>query len=112
MVFVKGKADYRRERPNILASEVIPLEKIRRKEAGQGVRITPGRQGRDQGEGDADPHDLPVPPGQAARSSWSYTTDKGKVYATADRQLCVNPDVEFCRKMRQLVGDENFALTK
>ena len=35
-----------------------------------------------------------------------------KVYATADRTLCVNPDVEFCRQMKQLVGEENFALAK
>jgi DNA polymerase III alpha subunit len=39
-------------------------------------------------------------------------TGKGRVYATADRQLSVNPDIEFCRKMRQLVGEENFQLTK
>jgi len=39
-------------------------------------------------------------------------TDKGKVYAAADKELSVNPDLEFCRKMRQLVGEENFQLAK
>ncbi len=37
-------------------------------------------------------------------------TDKGMVRAAADRELSVNPDVEFCRKMKQLVGPENFKL--
>ena len=39
-------------------------------------------------------------------------TDKGRVYAAADKELSVNPDLEFCRKMRQLVGEENFQLAK
>ena len=39
-------------------------------------------------------------------------TDKGKVYAAADKELSVNPDLEFCRKMRQLVGEENFQLAR
>ena len=39
-------------------------------------------------------------------------TGRGKVYATADKALFVNPDVEFCRQMKQLVGEENFALAK
>ena len=39
-------------------------------------------------------------------------TDKGRVLAAADRQLSVTPDLEFCRKMQQLVGEENFQLTR
>jgi hypothetical protein len=39
-------------------------------------------------------------------------TDKGRVYAAADKHLSVNPDVEFCKKMRQLLGDDNFQLAK
>jgi len=35
-------------------------------------------------------------------------TDKGRVYAAADKELSVNPDLDFCRKMKQLVGEENF----
>ena len=30
----------------------------------------------------------------------------------ADRQLSVNPDPEFCRKMRHLIGPENLQLTR
>jgi hypothetical protein len=39
-------------------------------------------------------------------------TEKGRVYTAADKALSVNPDPEFCRKMKQLVGDENFQLAR
>ena len=39
-------------------------------------------------------------------------TERGKVYAAVDRNLSVNPDVEFCKKMKQLVGEENFQLAR
>jgi hypothetical protein len=39
-------------------------------------------------------------------------TDKGKVYTTADKSLSVNPDLDFCRKMQQLIGPENFQLAR
>ena len=48
----------------------------------------------------------------AGRSTVVIKTNKGKVYATAGKSLSVNPDVEFCRKMKQLVGEEIFALAK
>ena len=110
VVFVKGKADYRRERPNIIAAEMIPIEKAREKLA-KGVRIK------------LDAREVTQEKVMQIRSICQYhkgsrplsvviVTDKGKVHATADRTLYVNPDVEFCRKMRQVVGDENFALAK
>ena len=39
-------------------------------------------------------------------------TEKGKLYAAVDKNLFVNPDVEFCRKIKKLLGEENFQLTK
>jgi len=110
VVFVKGKTDYRRERANILASELIPLEKAREKLA-KGVKIK------------LDARDVTKEKVMEIRSvcqshrgnrplSMVIVTDRGRVHATADRGLCVNPDLEFCRKMRQLVGDENFSLAK
>jgi hypothetical protein len=39
-------------------------------------------------------------------------TEKGKVYAAVDKNLSVNPDVEFCKEMKQLVGGENFQLVR
>jgi len=110
VVFVRGKADYRRERANIIASELIPLEKAREKLA-KGVRIR------------LDAREVTEETVKQIRNiclhhrgsrpfSIVITTGKGRVHATADRTLSVNPDVEFCRQMRQLVGDENFALAK
>jgi DNA polymerase-3 subunit alpha len=110
VVFVRGKADYRRERPNIIASEMIPIDKAREKLA-KGVRIR------------LDARDVTKEKVMQIRSicqshkgsrplSVVIMTDKGKVYAAADRSLSINPDVEFCRKMRQVVGDENFSLAK
>jgi DNA polymerase-3 subunit alpha len=110
VVFVRGKADYRRERPNIIASEMIPIDKAREKLA-KGVRIR------------LDAKDVTKEKVMQIRSicqshkgsrplSVVIMTDRGKVYASADRSLSINPDVEFCRKMRQVVGDENFSLAK
>ena len=39
-------------------------------------------------------------------------TDKGTVRAVAGEGLKVRPDVDFCKKMEQLVGVENFELTR
>jgi len=110
IVFVKGKLDYRREKPNIIATELIALEQVREKLAAK-VRIR------------LDAKDVTKEKVAAIKSICEHhrgqspvylavTTDKGKVYATADKGLNVNPDLEFCRKIRQLVGDENFHLAK
>jgi DNA polymerase-3 subunit alpha len=110
VVFVKGKTDFRRERPNIIASELIPLERAREKLA-KGVRIR------------LDARDVTQEKVTQIRSICEHhrgdrplsvvvLTSKARISATADKALSVNPDVEFCRKMKQLVGDENFALAK
>ena len=110
IVFVKGKLDYRRERPNVLASELIRLEDVREKLAAK-VRI--GLNAREVTKEKVAMiksicrhHRGKSPVYVAVR------TNKGKVYAAADKELSVNPDLEFCRKMRQLVGEENFQLAK
>jgi DNA polymerase-3 subunit alpha len=110
VVFVKGKADYRRERANVIASELIPLDRAREKLA-KGVRIRlDAREVTEemirQIRGICQRHKGNRP------FSLVIMTGKGKVYATADRTLSVNPDVEFCRQMRQLIGDGNFTLAK
>ncbi len=110
VVFVKGKTDFRRERPNIIASEVIPLERAREKLA-KGVWLR------------LDASDVTVEKVREIRTICQHhkgsraltvvvKTDKGKVYATADKSLSVNPDVEFCRKIKQLVGEQNLILSK
>jgi DNA polymerase-3 subunit alpha len=110
VVFVKGKLDYRRERPNVLASELIRLEDVREKLAAK-VRIGLDASGVTKEKvamikSICQHHKGKSPVYVAVR------TDKGKVYAAADKELSVNPDLEFCRKMRQLVGEENFQLVR
>lgn len=110
VVFVKGKTDYRRERANILASELIPLEKAREKLA-KGVWIKLDARGM-TAERVSQIRSVCQSHRGSRPLSMVIVTDRGKIHATADRALCVNPDVEFCRKMRQLVGDENFQLAR
>jgi len=108
VVFVKGKLDYRRERPNILAVELITLEQVREKLAAK-VRIR-----LDAKEVTKEKVAMIKSICQRHRGRSpvyvAVRTDKGRVYAAADKELSVNPDLDFCRKMRQLVGEENFQL--
>ena len=110
VVFVKGRLDYRRGKPNILAVELIALDEVREKLAAK-VRIR------------LDAENVTKEKVAAIRSICqshrgrspvyvAVKTNKGRVYATADKELSVNPDLDFCRKMRQLVGPENFQLAK
>lgn len=110
VVFVKGKTDFRRERANIIASELIPLEQGREKLA-KGVRI------RLEAKDVTEEKVVQIKSiCQHHRGDRPFTvvvkTDRGRVYATAGRALSVNPDVDFCRKMKQLIGEDNFALAK
>jgi len=110
VVFVKGKLDFRREKPNILAVELIPLDEVTERLAGK-VKIS------------LDAADVTKEKIATIKSICrshrgkspvyvAIRTDKGRVFAAADRQLSVNPDIDFCREIRQLVGPENFQLTK
>jgi len=110
VVFVKGKADYRRETPNIIADELITLDEVRDKLAAK-VRLR--LVARDVTKEKVTmiksicQHHRGKSPVYVA-----VHTEKGKVYTAADKALSVNPDSEFCRKMKQLVGDENFQLAR
>ncbi len=110
VVFVKGKLDYRRERPNVLASELIRLEDVREKLAAKVKIGLDARQVTKEKvamiKSICRHHKGRSPVYVAVR------TEKGRVYAAADKELSVNPDLDFCRKMRQLVGEENFQLAK
>jgi len=110
IVFVKGKLDHRRERPNILASELIALEQVREKLAAK-VQIK------------LDAKDVTKEKVAMIKSICQHhrgkspvyvavRIDKGRVSTAADKGLSVNPDLDFCRKMRQLVGEENFQLAR
>ena len=110
IVFVKGKLDHRREKPNIIAIDLITLDEVREKLAAR-VKIK------------LDAKDITKEKIAEIKSICRHhkgkspvyvavKTNKGSVYATADKTLSVNPDTEFCRKMRQIVGTQNFQLTK
>jgi DNA polymerase-3 subunit alpha len=110
VVFVKGKVDHRREKPNIIAIELITLDEVREKLA---AKVTIRLDAKDvtkekvaQIRSICEYHRGKSPVYVAVR------TERGKVYAAADRNLSVNPDVEFCKKMKQLVGEENFQLAR
>jgi len=108
VVFVKGKLDYRRERPNVLAVELITLDEVREKLAAKvKIRLDAKEVTKEKVamiKSICRHHKGRSPVYVAVR------TDKGRVYAAADKELSVNPDLDFCRKMRQLVGEENFQL--
>jgi DNA polymerase-3 subunit alpha len=110
VVFVKGKLDLRRERPNIIAAELITLDEVREKLAAK-VRIK------------LDAKDVTKEKVAMIKSLCqshrgkspvyvALRTDKGRVYAAADKELSVNPNPDFCRKMKQLLGDDNFQLAR
>ena len=110
IVFVKGKADYRRETPNVIAEELIALDEARDKLAAK-VRL------RLDSKEITQEHVAQIKTickYHRGKSTVYVTvqTEKGKVHAAADKALSVNPDTEFCRKMKQLVGEENFQLTR
>ncbi|MFZ0034498.1 MAG: DNA polymerase III subunit alpha [Sedimentisphaerales bacterium] len=110
VVFVKGKLDYRREKPNIMAVELITLDNVREKLAAK-VKIKLNAEDVTKEKVAAIKSICQHHRGQSPVYV-AVRTGKGRVYASADRGLSVNPDLEFCRKMRQLVGEENFQLTK
>jgi len=110
VVFVKGKADYRREKPNVIAEELISLEGVREHLAAKvKIKLNAADVTKEKVamiKSICEHHKGKSPVYVAVR------TNKGKVYAAADKELSVNPDLDFCRKMRQLVGEENFQLAR
>jgi DNA polymerase-3 subunit alpha len=110
IIFVKGRLDFRREKPNIIASELIALDEATYKLAGK-VRINLNA-GDITKEKIAEIKSICQHHKGKSGVYVAIRTDKGRVYAAADRQLAVNPDPEFCRKMRHLLGPENLLLTR
>ena len=110
VVFVKGRLDFRREKPNIIASELITLDEATDKLAGK-VRINLDAATVTK-EKIAEIKSICLHHRGKSSVYVAIRTDKGKVYASADRGLSVNPDPEFCRKMRHLIGPENLQLTR
>ena len=109
IVFVKGKADNRRETVNIIADELIPLDKaterlatsIRIKLAAEDVTTEKIAQLKNICQ-----HHRGKSPVYVA-----IDTPHGRVTAAADKQLSVNPDTDFCREIKHLIGERNLILT-
>jgi DNA polymerase-3 subunit alpha len=110
VVFVKGKVDKKRENPNIIADDIIPIEEAAEKLAARVQLKLDSKQitdkkitaikticSRYRGKSDV---------------CVTIQTPKGKVYATADKSFSVNPQVDFCKEIKRLVGEENFRITK
>ena len=108
VVFVKGRLDFRREKPNVIASELIALNEATDKLAGK-VRIN-----LDAKEITKEKVSQIKAICQHHRGKSSVyvaiRTDKGRVYASADRQLSVNGILP--QDARHLVGPENLQLTR
>ncbi len=110
IVFVKGTVDCKREKPNIFADELIAIEDVTEKLAAKvniqlfSNEINKETLGRIKS----------LCQYHKGKSSLCVTiqTDKGRVCATANKNLSVNPDIEFCRMMKSIVGKENFTLSK
>jgi DNA polymerase-3 subunit alpha len=108
VVFVKGRVDNSRGKPNILAEEMISPGQI-------GDRA-PGQVGIKLDAGEISQHKVSLIKDLCQKHHGdsavcvAIATDKGKVFATVSRSLYVTPSLEFCKRMRQLVGKENFSL--
>ena len=110
VVFVKGKVDQKRERPQIITDELIGLDEVTEKLAARvAIKLDSKAvtQERVQEIRSLCEH-------HRGRSTLlvAIHTDKGRVYANADQKLRINPSIDFCKKMKQLVGEENLVLTK
>jgi DNA polymerase-3 subunit alpha len=110
IVFVRGRADFRREVPNIVAAELISLDDVSSKLAAKvwikldAAQITAEKVAMIKSICSRHKGKSPV--------YLRVSTSLGTLQAVAGESLRVSPDVEFCKKMEQLVGVENFQLTK
>ncbi|MFH1615713.1 MAG: DNA polymerase III subunit alpha [Planctomycetota bacterium] len=110
IVFIRGKVDCRREVPNIIAGKILPLEDAEEKLTAEvhinltAADITTEKVNRIKSICMSHRGNSPV--------YVSLRTEKGRVSMVAGDGFHVKPDVEFCRKMRQLVGVGNFDFGK
>ncbi|MFC1760987.1 DNA polymerase III subunit alpha [Planctomycetota bacterium] len=109
VIFVRGTVDTSREKPNILADEIIAHEEVREK---IGARVAIKLETHNVTEERITEIRSVCEHYKGRSPLWiAIQADGGKVYANANR-LNVNPTTEFFREMRHLVGDGNVVLTK
>lgn len=111
ILFVRGKVDCRRELPNIIANQLIALDDVGEQLTNR-VNITLQAAHINEQKVKDIRNVCSMHKGQRPVYV-TVVTDKGlRISAIADRNLMVRPDVEFCKKMKQLVGPENFVLSR
>jgi DNA polymerase-3 subunit alpha len=110
VVFVRGKVDCKREKPNVYADELISIEDVTEKLAAK-VRI---RLDAKEVNKERIAEIKSICQHHKGRSPLfvSVKTEVGRVHVTADKTFCVNPSIEFCKKMKRVVGAENFTLAR
>jgi len=109
VVFVKGKADTRRETVNIIADELIPLDKAtERLAASVRIKLT-----AENVTTEKITRIKSICQHHRGKSLVyiAIDTPHGRVTAAADKQLSVTPDTDFCREIKQLIGERNLILT-
>jgi DNA polymerase-3 subunit alpha len=111
ILFVDGKVDCKREKPNILCDELITLEQASERLADKvfikidSRDVTETKISRIREICDTHKGKRPV--------HVNLLTEGGyRVSAVLDKKLSVRPDVEFCRKIETVVGVGNVRLTK
>ncbi|HEV56323.1 MAG TPA: DNA polymerase III subunit alpha [Phycisphaerales bacterium] len=111
VVFVKGKVDHSRETPQVRCEELILLEQAAQRLAAR-VRVNFEH---DQVTEDLVARVRSLCEGHrgASRLHVSLTTPAGfRIRAVANERLSVRPDVEFCEKLRALVGHDRVELLR
>jgi len=111
VLFVKGKLDFTREMPQIICDELIDLERAADKLAAsvnillEEAQATKEKIARLKSICSAHRGKSPV--------YITVKTNTGfKVKTMAGRNLNVNPSTDFCRQMEQLLGANNFQLSR
>ena len=108
VIFVKGTVDRKREKPNILATEIIKLDEVTDKLAAT-VRII------------FDIDEVSKQKLQAVKKicldhrgksniQLLINTKKARVLTKADQKFSVNPDIEFFKKTEQIIGRNKIKL--
>ena len=110
IVFVRAKVDQSRERPNLLTDELIRMDEATEKLAARvAIKLEAGTITEDR---ISEIRSLCETHRGKSPLLVAIHTKKGRVYANADKRLSVNPSVDFCKKMKHLIGQENVVLTK
>ena len=111
VLFVRGKVDQSREMPQLICTELIEIDKAADK-IGTNVRINL-KEAEITEEKIALIRSLCQKHKGKSPVHVMVTTGSGlQISTVAARALNVNPDAQFCKKIEQIVGIDNFELSK